>query len=1055
MFKTRFVYMLFFYLFCMNSYGQSPQFSNYTTAHGLSNNEVNCIFQDGDGFIWIGTDFGLNRFDGRQFKHYYASSSPADLKGNQISAIRAGQKGEMLVATEDGGLSVYSPVNDAFRRHPNHEQMGIGSNNLLSLAYDGDSSLWVSLHRRDCYVIPLNGRDCYFSTDSTSKFSRSFFDLFLASDSNLYTGTIARGLLKWNGSSWSDLNIPTYFPYPAHTVVAICEDKKSNLWFGGWDNGLYSQALSDSIPTLVTTIDGKDISFSSDEVKDMVEYKDEIWIGSRYSGLHIFNPASRQMVDCEPNYHIFGSIASRTINCLYVDSEDRMWVGTDRGLSIYDPKSFQFDVLMLEESLGQVDASERVTGFGVADEKLFVGTTSGLWTFEENNRLSKHPIRFGTQRALQVHSLLNSSAQGLILGTNNSGYLADASTLDLDEFASFRNHSDTSEIGFDFFQIEASRIVDISEGQMAGEPVFTFAAYGYGLSIFHQQTKVGFVSILHERTAADEEKSASLISNSFFDSSGRLWLFSEFGISIDVQIEYPEQAIEMWKYTSDKYSTYHKDVTGYCSLVASDTWKSLIPSDIIGVDVVEYEKDHFFASTRGQGLVEINLNDPPRFNYIKSPHQVMEGISIDQEGNLWVVAEGGLATYNVEDDTWQSFGPADGFPTSGVSGDVFIDDSGHAYAGGDGFLIHFKPELLLMNQALPPVKITELSIKNIGSLAPASQADLSLEYTDNTISFSFAALNFTNPEKNQFAYRLLGLETDWVYCGDQNHIRFTDLKGGDYCFQVKAANNHGLWNETPTEFRFSIRPPFWERPLFWPLTILCMAIFGTAFYFWRRQEWRKLERFRLEGEMNGQESERKRLASELHDEVGTRLSVLKLYLNSLEKLSSPKSQSQGISQKAQELLDEGVADLRNMLHDLSPEAVHKFGLIKALENLTERLNHAADVQAHLVSDESNFELSARVELTLYRVIQELINNTIKHANASSIDIVVRQAKDHMLIEYSDNGENSLDIATTKSEGYGLRNIENRLLVIQASAQWIPKKQGMAIRILIPLTNKES
>jgi len=365
--------------------------------------------------------------------------------------------------------------------------------------------------------------------------------------------------------------------------------------------------------------------------------------------------------------------------------------------------------------------------------------------------------------------------------------------------------------------------------------------------------------------------------------------------------------------------------------------------------------------------------------------------------------------------------------------------------------VEFDPKAIKINDVPPSIFINSLKVMNEDQDSLLQVTNLTLHHNQNAFEFGFTALNLTNAEMNRYSYKLEGVDQEWVDAGNTAFARYADLSGGDYTFKVKAANNHGIWNENAATFSFSIIPPIWKRWWFYPLLSLLAIVIGIGIYRMRVRNLHKQQMEKLKAEVSAQEKERSRLAQDLHDDLGTKMSALKLYLNTLEVQVGEEHTAQSISKSAQGLLDESIGDLRSMLNNLSPKIVREFGYFKAAENLASRLSETGAISIRCDFNVAQNRFHPSAELALYRVTQELIHNAIKHADCEEITLSVKQNEDFYHFFYRDNGKGFIS-DYREGEHYGLANMQNRIQVENGIFSLETKPgAGVSVHIDLPIT----
>jgi len=405
-------------------------------------------------------------------------------------------------------------------------------------------------------------------------------------------------------------------------------------------------------------------------------------------------------------------------------------------------------------------------------------------------------------------------------------------------------------------------------------------------------------------------------------------------------------------------------------------------------------------------------------------------ILADEAGYLWLATVKGLSRFDPQSATFLNYDQRDGV---GVSGSGFApgacakSQSGAMFFAGLGGLLSFRPEQITDNQHAPPVIITALNLFDRPyQLHPPAGEHIRLSYQDNFISFEFAALDYTVPEKNRYAYMLEGLDEDWVQAGTRRYANYPDLRPGDYVFRVKGSNNDGIWYEEGTWVRITVEPPIWET---WPFRVLIavsLILVAISIY---RQRVRRVEVQSRELESQVQErtaelvqtnvlleqeirerqraeqalaqkaaeeavtAERGRLARELHDAVTQTLFSASLIAEALPQLwEMDQAEGRELLSKLRQLSRGALSEMRALLLELRPAALLDTDLADLLRQLADAAAGRSGVSVKL-STAGEGELPAEVHIALYRIAQEALNNVVKHARAGRVDISLSRLGD--------------------------------------------------------------
>lgn len=430
------------------------------------------------------------------------------------------------------------------------------------------------------------------------------------------------------------------------------------------------------------------------------------------------------------------------------------------------------------------------------------------------------------------------------------------------------------------------------------------------------------------------------------------------------------------------------------------------------------------------GLYELSRNDlSTKAHYSREKGTLssneFSGLIKDKKGHLWMTSnhelielvpgKGASRTYSFKHDLKDNLFSID------------QDKYGTLYLQGEKGISYFHPDEIKPNRFMPPVKITGITVMD-SSYAP-NLTELSLPHDQNFVAFDFVALNFSSPEKNQYQYRLQGVDDKWVQAGTTRSANYTKLAPGTYVFTVIGSNNDGVWNKTGASVTVIIRPPWWGT---WWFRLLLIALLVAGIYGLFRYRLQQILRQReaeIKASLMAQESERQRFSRELHDGVGANLSLLKMYLTSF---GNPDISMDTLKDRSESLLASSVDDIRRLIHDMHPRNLQELGLVRAVEEMVQVVNLSKRVQVSFTADEVPLSLSETLEINLYRIIQELLQNAVKHAGATDISLQLTYQADKLQLSYSDNGQ-GFDPAVA-SLGNGLLNIRNRVELLKGKVE---------------------
>ncbi len=377
--------------------------------------------------------------------------------------------------------------------------------------------------------------------------------------------------------------------------------------------------------------------------------------------------------------------------------------------------------------------------------------------------------------------------------------------------------------------------------------------------------------------------------------------------------------------------------------------------------------------------------------------------------------------------------------------------TGECYFGGVKGLNYFYPKQFQTLSYQPRIHLYNFLVNEepYDSTRYVDELDMvTLPYDRNTFSLEFASIDYYSNGKNEYKYRLEGEDQEWVEAGARTYARYANLAAGQYVFKVKSANRDGVWSDQERKLYINIDPPFWQTWWFTALYLLLIA--GAAFFISQKriEGIGRKQRERLKIALDAQEQERRNIAQDLHDEVGSRLATLKLYVSSLTNHLKKSPASDKLKQEVFDIIHISLVDIRRLLRELSPRTLEQYGYVAAVEELVGKINATDQVSVTFECRKLVANLPKNIETGLYRITQELLNNTLKHADASEIVISVIPSGKVISFFYSDNGK-GFDFAAAK-KGLGIGNVRSRVSVLEGQMEWFTKPgEGLEVTIEIP------
>ena len=942
------------------------RYRNITMNDGLAANTVRNIVQDPYGFIWLGTDNGLCRYDGTQVQTYRI----AELGMNQYISSLLTAEDAIYVGTEKGVFQL-KQASQQFTRLP----MDISSA-VTSLSLDKSGDLWVSTMENGVWHYGIKtgqARQYKLSADNAAA------QILIDNTNQIWTIT------NWGGPAIERLNRlhdqfePVGISYDGNSGgLRMLQTRDGRIWIGSWEDGLLlmhgdgrlEQVLNPAlarvgqhIHTLYERADDcisigcddgvicfnpktrewkrffEDLQIPQNRQSDRFVYaitsdkEGGLWVGTFYGGVHYISPVGKRFEAHTIETGLRGNVISRFCE----DKHGRIWIASDDGgLMCYDPKEHRF----VDYPHQDVLARQNAHALCFSGDELWVGTyTNGVLVLNiETGSLRQY------MQTQDLHSLDNPSCYALY--TDISGGVWVGTMEGLNFYNRLANH-------FERIGKTDAMVIDIDE-----------------------------------------------------DWEGRLWVSTEGG--------------GLWQYnpTAKKFRQYrHKDGDDYS-----------LPDDQVNNVMVD-ESGRLWIGTQN-GLCRYDTeHDRFELMRLEVPSRNVMGI-IEDHGALWLSTERGIVRYEPGADTGtenlrrpqtQRFTRHDGLVSEQFQPSAGLKASdGRIYFGSTNGFNTFYPYQIKVNSVMPPVYITGMSIMNLeehtyeGLPLDLSQTkELTLGYSDGQmVTFSFASLSYCSPEKNQYAYMLEGFDRDWNYVGNQNRATYTNLPAGTYLFRVKATNNDGLWSTNEATLKIVVHPPFWWS---WYAKLFYLLLIGLIIWYYVHTRLKRAEhRHQLEMQRLNEEKEKEVREARLNfftmiaHEIRTPVSLIIGPLEKLMKVGSPTDDLRVINRNAHrllelvnQLLDFRKVEQQSLVIHFAPQNIHEL-----IKSISERFAPTFEQGGkHFSVEFPDEQFTAIIDR---EAVTKVVSNLLTNANKYTTDEVRLSChagpdEDHFQIVVADNG----------------------------------------------------
>lgn len=813
---------------------QDINFTSLTIKDGLSSNTVTSILRDHYGFMWFGTEDGLNKFDGTNFKVYrYRPNDSTNLQTNEILSLHEDHAGNLWVATSGGSLSLYDRKKDAFINFPAGEEPGLIQNNvIMDVCTDFQGKIWVA-HYTGVNIVDATTRlvsDIPQAKTSGPVLKAPANCLFEDSKHFMWIGT-AGGLFQYNPVTKSLTqflhNSQDSFSLSGNDVKAVAEDYEGNIWIGTVA-GL--SMLKKGTDRFTNHLLGKDNpkGMRSKGVYSIAIDGEKLWAATENS-LEILSIKTGLIESHSADDRNFHSLTSHSIRRLYIDRQGICWIGTNGGgVNKYDKNLNLFSFVKSDVFDEKGLNSPVVSSFQEDDHgNVFVGTEGGdgLSLFDRKTRLFRHfNIRSARKRSdnnLAVLTLARSNKGQIIFGTYGDGlFIFDPVS---EKYRQMMHGPGINDLNSNFiFCIKPDHNGNLWVG-----------TNGDGLNVLDQQHKV--IARYTPNPKLPNDKLLPIngyIRDIVEDKLGNIWIATHGG------------GIAVLNPPSGKFTIYN-------------TRNSSLPNDKVPT-LHQDRQGNIWAGTFGNGVVMLNLQTNKFTSFSESnglQNNTVYKILEDQNGLIWVSTNKAISSININSNKINNYNPHNGVQNNNfVGGAGLVLSSGEIFFGGLEGFNYLNPAYLKRTANVPAVLITDLQISN-QSVIPSSNGpikenvsiakEINLDYKQNFV-LSFVGLNYTSPEQNRYAYKLEGFDIDWNYVGHTTTASYTNLDPGVYVFRVKASNSDGIWNNEGASIKIYVHPPFW-RTTFAYILYACLII-GLILYLRYRSIRKWKNKFRLEQE---------------------------------------------------------------------------------------------------------------------------------------------------------------------------------------------------------------
>ncbi|MCX2983261.1 hybrid sensor histidine kinase/response regulator [Halieaceae bacterium IMCC14734] len=1074
-------------------------FSPSGLTNDLSQQTVRQIHQDNRGYLWILTQEGLNRYDGRAIKIYRSeANNPNTLSENYTRGMLEGSNGDLWIATYGGGLNRYIAETDTFESIQKSRQIARSplSDRIWTINKGLNDKIWIGY--RDGGFSAFDPATRLFRHYTSEKWpilgDAPIIDIEQDKDGIVWIATRGNGLLKLDTDRDSIELVAAKsgakYTLSSNMISDVHRDRSDYLWISTFDGGLYRIFRDDEVLRPVRNVlNPSAIELDPDKEKESLKVhriyedaQDRIFLATN-NGVGIFHPDIQSIEMFTPKN---SELSQNRVLSIYQDRTGRYWIGTFSGLDT----GFESNFFLVNSELGLIE--DTVLSITQSDDgATWVGTAGGLHRFAPNARFSTR--NFGELQYFEgsnppITSLL--ATDGFIwVGTYADGLdKLDPRTGKIERYRFDPNDKDS---------ISSNAITSLLKDKYGNLWVGTF---GGGINVLAPGAE-------HFRRLRHDSDDPSSLSND------------------TVYTLYQERSGDVWIGTDRGLNRYDYDVGSFDSFGHNKADYKSLSNDIV-YSVYEDDDSRLWVGTAGGGL---NMWEPfDRKRSISNFHHFQQNIELpsgtvyaiqgDDQGNIWLSTTGGITRLDFLTNDVKHYTVRDGLQSNDFNlGASFKDANGRMYFGGSKGFNAFLPEDVKDNRVSPPVALTRVALGNEQEWfdVPYDELEeLMLEHTDYMVSFEFASLDFNEPSKNRYRYQMVGLNKSWVDLGNKNTVDFTNLPTGEYVFRVAGSNADGMWNEDGVSLRIVVKPPWYTS--IWAFIFYFSVLLLLVLNWFRRAKEREADQLQYQAKLESDVLSRTQDLKRANEQLQGAVNQIGMARQDAVEANQAKSEflaalsheirtpMHGVLGMTDLLLHSGMSERQTEFaksaHGSATELlglidnILDFSKIEAgkleLEETTFNLRQVSEDLCYLYGEmaqvknvELNLIFNAKLDRQMYgdpvrlrQVMQNLLSNAIKFTSQGSVTVVVDELQrndKNLLLRFSveDTGIGmdaatierifdafaQADSSTTRQyggTGLGL-SIARQLIGLMGGELKVDSKVGIGTRMSVELSMNES
>lgn len=964
------------------------RFENYSVDDGLPSNTVSCVYQDHEGWIWLGTNRGISKFDGHDF-HTYLPNNPFTSENSfLINCIYEDSSSRLWIGTEDAGLAQYDRFRDEFSYFRNDSGSNCLSSNLVhSIAVDSSGILWIGTDNGLNRFDPESKEFQWIhqtESEPTSIARKNIEKVFIDSNGTIWLGT-ENGLVTYDPASGNVNHIPLNVKIrldmnAPYSILDITEGRSGNILIGTYSSGLFiidkgSGKIKNIVPDL-----NYNRSYTIRAVyEDLNNYT---WLGTR-GGIYILDQSYNLLSHYITQENDQNSLSHISVNNIFEDNTGNIWISTRNGLNY----------------VNQAKQAFKYYGFKSNDNRYL------------NNS--------------EIYAITEARDGNIWLGTENGGI--NIYNKQRDRFT-YLTHSEENNNSICSNCIKS--IIQDSSGDI------WIGSFMGGMDHYNSDKK----SFTHYKYEPGNNNSLSnnLVWALLEDSKGKIW------IGTDAGLDRFDPATKTFYHVKDSFvnspvRVIYEDRSGN---IFAGTMKDgmfiitpgnqLLNYNVLARTILEDSKGRIWiGSGIYSGLNQFTIqNGVERTFTVKEglPSNQILGILEDENGSdLWLSTGSGLSRFNPDSLSFKNFTIEDGIQSNTFYYGAYCKSkTGELFFGGQKGLTSFYPDQLVKNRNMPPVIITDFKIFNkkvpigqdfqgrvILKQSISKTEELTVNFKHSVLTFDFVALNYVNSSHNQYSYSMEGFEEEWNPITYNRSATYTNLDPGRYTFRVKASNNDGVWNEKGASVSIIVTPPIWKTPAFkvFMIMLFTLLVYLIISFFIKRENLKNLlvmERIKSK-EMHKIDLMKLQFFTNISHEIRTPISLILSPLSRIMNSNPSREQikkdldvvyrnATRLGKLVDQLLDFRKIEAGKLKLELSKGDIISY--LKKVIYLFQELSHDKKIKLELISVVDQVQMYFDPD-KIEKVIFNLLSNSFKATNEGGKIRIAVSLTIHMESDVSD------------------------------------------------------